>query len=245
VTLLDRSADPELGWTAVPFPVITSVPLNPVRFRLFRAAKRSLHELPEQASGSVLVFQSNAKFSLAQPGPKMLASSVVVEATAAVVVSVKQELVPVTAPLPSVDGQGAVYVRASFYCLVTDPVLVLEAGCWSVGPRLRDHLVDDPKLRMLGVRDDVAVNPEVAQRILARTLARNQLEPPSIPGMQVKLVDIALGIQSGWAHASPGGPELPEDRTDDGYDDDGLDGYRRDPGESPLDGYASYPEDVE
>lgn len=199
----------------------------------------------------MLVFQSNAKFALAPPGPKMLQSAVVVEATAVAVVSLKEELIPVTAPLASVDGQSMVYVRASYYCKVLDPVLVLESGCWRVGPRLHTHLLDDPKLRMLGMRDDMSLNPEVPQRILARTLARTQIEPLSIPGMQVKLADLTLGIQA----ASWGQPaELPEPDPDfdsygppyrDGYQRNGRDGYQSNGGNAqPRDGYASYPKDL-
>lgn len=218
-----------------PFPVVTSAALYPVRRKLLRRPGRSPQDLPEQSGGTVLVFQSNNRFSLAPPGPRMLSSDVAVRATAAVVVSIRQQLVPLVAPLPSVNGENTVHLYATFYCKVTDPVLVLEAGCFDVRPTLQRHLVGDAKLRMFGAREDVADNLEVLQRILARTQARAELQPPAVPGMRVDLVEVSLGIhRNGWTGAND--PEDPYDATVYDRDEDVADG-------PPRDGYAAYPDD--
>ncbi len=92
---------------------------------------------------------------------------------------------------------------------------------------------------MLGMRTDVVDNPEVSQRILARTLARNQVEPPLIPGMQVDLIDVSLRIHhdghTGWRPPGQRAPMedpygAPTGRRD-GYPD-------QEGGDHPRDGYG-------
>lgn len=234
-----------------PFPAIASVPLEPVRRRLFRAARRSPQDLPEHSGGTVLVFQSNNRFSLALPGPKMMSSDVVVRATGAVVVSVKQELVGLVAQLPSATGQHIVHLYATFYCLVTNPVLVLESGCFEVRPALHRHLLGDNKLRMFGAREDIVDNFEVLQRIQARTQAINELQPPAVPGMRVEFVGVTVGVYDGrWADPDDYDANPERAGVHDRYDGDffdrpprDVDTPPRDVDTPPRDGYAAYPFD--
>jgi hypothetical protein len=228
--------EPTSGFDVVPvdtrFPVVESAQLDPVPSRLFRPPRRTIDELPELIGGSVFVFQSNDRFALAPAGPKMLGSEVVVKATMVAVVLTRALEVPAVATLSAVNSGNRLTLRASYNCRVLDPVRVLESGCWDVRADLRGYLLKDAKLRMLGAREDAGRNPEVIQRILARMYARNQLEPPVIPGMALQLVDVALNVQTnnGWL---PGPRQPTEDvgygpLTGDRFEDGNDDGRPRD-----------------
>jgi hypothetical protein len=166
----------------------------------------------------------------------MLASEVVVKASMVAVVVTRAQEVPAVAVLPSVARGTRLILRTSYLCQVLDPVRVLENGCWDVRVDLRGYLLRDAKIRMLGARLDAGRNPEVSQRILARTFARNELEPPMIPGMRVELVNVALSIHDDGGRWTPGQRAPVEDDGDhypggrDGYGDD-------DSGRRPRDGY--------
>jgi hypothetical protein len=218
------------------FPVVESAPLDPAPGRFLRPARRSRRDLPDHPGGSVLVFQTNERYALAPDGPKMLSSDVVVKASMVAVVVTRAQEVPAVAVLPSVRRGTRLLLRASYLCQVLDPIRVLENGCWDVSVDLRGYLLRDAKIRMLGARLDAHRNPEVSQRILARTFARNELEPPRIPGMRVELVNVTLSIQDDnqWV---PGQRGPIEDNAD--YDAGGRDGYPGDErGRRPRDGYG-------
>ena len=219
------------------YPVVESVPLNPLPARFLRSSRRRFGELPQQAEGSVLVFQCNDRFSVAPTGPRMLLSEVVVKATMVAVVLTRSQVVPAVAALPSVSPGRRLVLRASYNCTVVDPVRVLEVGCWDVRTELLEYLLSDTRVRMLGAREDVTENPEVSQRILARTFARNELDPPVIPGMRVRLVDVTLGVQEdaasmGGSHQSFDEADAPP-RYQDRFGDE----------EAPRDAYGTYSPD--
>jgi hypothetical protein len=177
------------------FPVIEAAPLEPVSGRWFRAARRQASDLPVLVDGSVHVFQINDQFALAPAGRRMLRSAVAAQATMVAVVLIQSQVVPAVAVLPSTQPGRRVLLRAGYYCKVEDPVRVLEAGCWDVRAELLNHLLADAQLRMLGAREDIGSNPEVAQRIMARVLARDKLDPPFIPGMRIKLMEVSPNVQ--------------------------------------------------
>ena len=208
-------ADSEPG-----YPVVESAPLHPLRRRLLRRTQRPIQELPELVGGSVRVFQSNERYSLEPTGGRMLSSDVVLDATMVAVVSIKEHLIPMVATLPSLQSGREVSVRASYSCKVIDAVRVLEEGCWDVRPRLVAYLLRDNNVQILGARVDISDNPEVQQRILARMLARKALEPPEIPGMEVQLVGVSLGLhaEDGWRAPLNGGAGHPGAETDHGHD---------------------------
>jgi len=193
------------------FPVVESARLVPLPGGLLRRPRRRMAELPELTGGSVLVFQVDDRFVLAPVGRAMLSSRVAVQASMATVVVISAQQVHVVATMAATDIDIQVVLRAAYLCRVLDPVRVLETGCWDVRVDLRQHLLGDAKTRMLATRVDLADNPEVSQRILARTLARDQLEPPHIPGMEVKMASIDLHLRRRDA-AEWGQPER---RSDD------------------------------
>lgn len=238
MSFLESHSGLDLAQQELSYPVVESAALSPLPRRLFRQARRRMQELPELVGGSILVFQSNERFALAPADVKMLSSDVVVKATMVAVVLTKKQLVPTVAMLPSINPRRKVAVCASYSCQVVDAVRVLEEGCWDVRADLLAYLLNDPKVQMLGAREDVADNPEVQQKILARTLARSALEPPNIPGMKVQLVDVSLGIHSD-EHENHG--SLPGGDGAYGYGDDrfrdGFDSGSRDSDDSyPPDG---------
>jgi hypothetical protein len=147
----------------------------------------------------------------------MLRSDVVVKATMVAVVLTRSQLVPAVAMLPSVVPRYQLGLRASYQCQVMDPVRVLEGGCWDVRSDLMAYLLGDAKLQMLSLRDDVDENPEVQQRLLARTMARNELEPPVIPGMRLQLVEVSLITHRGHNSWAPPEPRRSEENTDNGF----------------------------
>ncbi|MEV0129416.1 hypothetical protein AB0H83_13295 [Dactylosporangium sp. NPDC050688] len=188
-----RSADAE-------YPVVGSTSLLPATRRwLILPPKRSLDDLPPRPAGSVLVFQADGRYVVAPRGTAMLRSAEAVHAEAAVVISTRQETVAAVVPLPS-TSRDCVVLEVGFHCRVLDPISVLEAGCYDVRPQLESYLLDDDVLRMLGARDDVAANPEVAKRILARIFARMQLEPPDLPGISAAVAGTRVRIQTEIPH---------------------------------------------
>ena len=213
--------------------MIESAELHEPPKRLFRRRRRRSRDLPALVGGSVRVFQCNERFALA-PENKTLSSDVVVKATMVAVVITKKQLIPAIAVLPSITPGRRVAVRASYSCQVLEPVRVLANGCWDIRPDLLRHLLNDPQVKMLGTREDVADNPDVQQTILARIVARGLFEPPDIPGMRVELVDMALVVHSDEGeHRDPlmtGGYDH-DDLRDDGY------GHRDDPGSDNDDSY--------
>jgi hypothetical protein len=205
---LERTSGFDVVRTDARFPVVESAALEPLRRRIFRPARRSLDDLPQLVEGSVFVFHTNDSYVVAPEGPKMLSSDVVVKATMVSVVVTRQQEVHVVATLSPGTWGTRLAMRASFNCRVVDPLRVLEDGCWDIRPSLRAYLLDDPKLLMLGARDDIEQNDDVVRRILARTFARKKLEPPLIPGMAVQLIDVSLSLQGNGA--VPGQRRPPE-----------------------------------
>lgn len=178
------------------YPVVGSTTLLPATRRwLLLPPRRSVGDLPPRPAGSVLVFQTDGRFVVAPSGAGMLKSEIAVHAEAAVVISTRREMVPAIVPLPS-TSRDCIVLEVGFSCRVLDPISVLEAGCFDARPQLESYLLDDDVLRMLGARDDVAANPEVAKRILARIFARMELEPPELPGISAVVVGTRVKIQA-------------------------------------------------
>ncbi|MEV4412054.1 hypothetical protein [Catellatospora sp. NPDC049609] len=175
-----------------PYPVVASAALGPARSRLLRGPCRDEREMPEQIPGTVRVFQRNGRYALTPDVGRPLCTPTVTEAGSVAVVSIRQQLVPVLAKLPSVRPERTLVLRARFRCQVDDAVLVLSSGCWSVEPALVHYLLDDTELLMLGAREDAATSPEVARHILARVTARGDLERPEVSGMTIRLVDLDI-----------------------------------------------------
>jgi len=178
------------------FPVLKMTPLSPVPSRFLQPTRRQLSDLPTLVEGSVLVFQTDERYALAPAGPKMLASEVVVKATMVAVIAVRAQEVTAVVELPSAKRGTHLTLHAIYNCRVFDPVQVMESGCWDVRTDLRNYLLRDSKLRSLAAQEGAAENPEVTQRILGRMHARNQLEPPVVPGIRIELVNIALNIKN-------------------------------------------------
>lgn len=205
------------------FPVVDSKPLRPLRGGIFRAAKRDHADLPVQPPGTALVFQLHDRFVTPTSSPLRMDSDLVVEAVAVMVVSLRLEMLSVIVELPSTQEGTAVLLRTTFKCRVTDPVLVLEAGCFQAHDVLAAHLLEDDTLCMLGARHDAVTNFDVSQRILARVQARNVAMPPVVPGLLATLAGVTLGIRSSriprqWpSSASSSAPR-------NGYEPNGVDG---------------------
>jgi hypothetical protein len=175
------------------YPVIDSAELNPVTTRRFRRSKRALHEIPRQPPGSVLVFQLGDSYEVLPEGTMRLDDQMIVDAVAVAVVSLRQTQREVLALLPGADPRTPVGLRASFFCQVTDPQLVLDAGCWDVTPILHDHLNGDRRLRFMAQIADLNRGWSHFQRnATARLIAYHELHPLVVPGLTVRLTDIAV-----------------------------------------------------
>lgn len=179
-----------------PYPVVDSAELNPVPRRRFQRPRREIHEIPRQPPGTVLVFQIGDSYDLVPTNALRLDADLVVEAVAVAVVSLQHTLREAVAYLPTVNPRSCVTVRARFHCWVTDPLLVLDAGCWDIDPFLTDHLVADRRLRFLAQSCDLATNWGAFQRnAMARLFAYHDLHPLVVPGLSVRLVDAAIELQ--------------------------------------------------
>ncbi|GAB3520580.1 hypothetical protein [Phytohabitans suffuscus] len=178
------------------YPVVDSAELNPVVKRAFRRRRRALHEIPRQPPGSVLVFQVGDSYETPPEGNLRLDAELVVDAVAVAVVSMRHELREAVVYLPSADPRTCVTLRARFHCRVTDPELVLDAGCWDVEPVLVDHLVADRKLRFMTLAADLHRGWAPYERnASARVFAYHDVHPLIVPGMVTRLVDVALEPQ--------------------------------------------------
>ncbi|GAA2540759.1 hypothetical protein GCM10010435_05250 [Winogradskya consettensis] len=186
-------AGEELGFG---YPVLDSAELEPIKRRMFRRPRRELHEIPRQPPGSVLVFQLGDSYEVLPDTSLRLDAELVVDAVAVAVVSTRQVQREAVAYLPSADPRTCVAVRAVFFCLVTDAQLVLDAGCWDVGPLLSDHLSADPRLRFLTQSTDLHAGwPHFQRNATARLLAYHEMHPLIVAGLTVRLTDVAFEPQ--------------------------------------------------
>lgn len=179
-----------------PYPVLDSANLRPVQKIPFRRRRRTLDEIPTVPPGAVLAFQAGNKYYVASDGTPNLDADVVIDADAVFVVSLRHEMREAVAYLPTSDPTTAVVVRARFHCLVTDPQLLLDSGCWDVDPILTDHLVADRRLRFMTQDTDPRGQWEHYRRnAAARLIAYHDLQPLVVPGLLATLVDVAVDLQ--------------------------------------------------
>ncbi|MFC4145115.1 hypothetical protein ACFO0M_02495 [Micromonospora mangrovi] len=231
------------------YPVVDSAELEPVVRRPFRRARRSLHEIPRQPPGTVLVFQLGDAYEVLPDPDLRLDAALVVDAVAVAVVSTRHTLREVTAYLPSADPRTCVALRARFHCWVTDPQLVLDAGCWDVEPFLTDHLVADRRLRFITQATDPHTGWQVFHRnSTARIFAYHDLHPLVVPGLRTRLVDVAVEPQRLATPPRPRDSTRPADVPP--VPDDGgagrspaTDGASMADGPAPMDGDPAFTPD--
>jgi hypothetical protein len=179
-----------------PYPVVDSAELNPVARRPLRRRRREIHEIPRQPHGTVLVFQLGDTYETVASTALRLDADVVVEAIAVAVVSTRHTLRDAVAYLATADPRACVAIRARFHCWVTDPVLVVDAGCWDVQPFLTDHLVAERRLRFLAADYDPRANwPTFHRNLTAWLFAFHDMNPLIVPGLTARLVDVAVELQ--------------------------------------------------
>jgi hypothetical protein len=178
------------------YPVIDSAELNPPAKRRFRRRRRELHEIPQQPPGSVLVFQHGDSYEVLPEGMLRLDDPIVVDAIAVAVVSLRQTQVEAVTRFLTADPRVCVALRVSYFCHVTDPQLVLDAGCWDAYPILTDHLNRDGRLRFMAQEADLVRGWPLFQRnAMARLVAFHELNPLIVAGLTVRLSNIALELQ--------------------------------------------------
>lgn len=186
-----------------PFPVLEAVSLSPVVRRLGRRRRRLPTDLPVPRPGEALVFQRGETYALAPASGVPLRSAMAVDATAVLVVSLRNTIRAARITLPSATPGRLIVIRAEFSCRVTDPQLVLESGFWDVTPVLTHYLLSDETTKLLSNRYAESDGPEPAQWIMARLLARAELSPVGAPGLTIRLVDLAVGFEAGpWRPSS-------------------------------------------
>lgn len=189
------------------YPVIDSAELNPVPRRRFGRGRRPIGDLPRQPPGSVLVFQLGDLFEYATGGALQLDDSVVVEAVAVTVVSVRHTMRVAEVQLPTADPTVCVAMRARFHCWVNDPLLVVESGCWDIDPMLAAHLVEDRRLWFLASACDITAQwPAFRRNAHARLMAYHDIHPFVAPGLTTRFVDVALQLQQLSALPKPRPP---------------------------------------
>ncbi|MGV9386198.1 hypothetical protein ACWDRB_61070 [Nonomuraea sp. NPDC003707] len=117
--------------------------------------------------------------------PRGLDDPILVEATAAIFVSVFRERLDVRLSLPAADAQHVVELTASFLCQVRDHELLLARGFWraeQVQATLARHLLDHSTRTLLG-RCDVE-DPRIIRLVLIHLQAR-ETEALYVPGLVV------------------------------------------------------------
>jgi len=174
------------------FPVVHSVPLNPVKRRPFRRPARTADEIPGQRPGTVLIAQHNDAYELVQRGVR-LTDSVLVEATSLLLVSIRRELVETVVVLPSADPYTGLQIRARYQCRVTDALLLLQYGGWDIEPILVEQLLGSARLRMECLRPfDATTWYRFQQRIIALLIAHGEINSPQLPGLLAQLTDAEI-----------------------------------------------------
>lgn len=195
------------------YPVVAVTSLEPARRRPFRGALRRDPDLPRQPPGTVLVLQAGERFVVAPPGRTGIDGRRASGASAAVVVSLRRHAVGADVDLPSPWPDTAFHVTATYSCLVTDAALLLQFGCWELGPYLWRHLADDPVLRTFAADADPGARELSRLRLHAHAVARNVLSPPFVPGMTCDLVRLSTELRVG-AGSARSGPDPTVDRPD-------------------------------
>ncbi|OLE27557.1 MAG: hypothetical protein AUG44_09935 [Actinobacteria bacterium 13_1_20CM_3_71_11] len=200
VSAMESAHDDMPGTVGAPdavYPVVDSAELSPIRRRLLRRPRREIHEIPRQPPGTVLVFQLGDSYDLLHSNELRLDADIVVEAVAVAVVSMRHVLCDAVAYLPTADPRTCVTARARFHCWVTDPLLVVDAGCWDIVPLLNEHLVADRRMRFLAADCDPHVHwPTFHRNMTARLFAFHDLNPLIVPGLTAHMVDLALELQT-------------------------------------------------
>ncbi|WP_432832396.1 hypothetical protein [Dactylosporangium sp. CA-092794] len=183
----------ETSTTRRTYPVVDSAELQPAPLRRFRRQRRELHEIPRQPPGCLLVFQVADAYDVPTGGPLRLDDDLIVEAVSVAVVSMVLEVRDIEVQVPTTNPDIAVTVRARYHCLVTDPLLVLESGCWDADPWLRRHLHCGNRVGAIALGTDVLANwTYVHNNIHANVKAFHDVVQYIVPGMTTQLVDLAV-----------------------------------------------------
>ncbi len=175
------------------YPVIDSAELEPVPARRFGRRRRQLHQIPRQPPGSVLVFQTGDAYDLPADGALRLDDDLVVDAAAVAVVSIKHEVRDIAIQVPTLDAGFAVAVRARYLCQVSDPLLVLEAGCWHIDPLLESHLQCRDRVGAIAMSTSPWANwPSIRSNTYAYVKAFHEVEPFVVPGVHTHLIEVVV-----------------------------------------------------
>lgn len=174
------------------YPVIEERSLDAVPRKFFRNARRDLTDLPEARPGAVLVFDLNGQYEMLDQRHLTGTEPPVLEAVAVSLVDIRPRRVSVDISIPSASPADDFLIRVGFHCKVTSPPKVAAVGLTDISMLLRNHLIKDRKLLVLGANfsvDDIAVLREEAT---ARVLAYCEVHPPRIDGMNVALDTVAV-----------------------------------------------------
>jgi hypothetical protein len=172
------------------YPIVSSHHLGaPVRRYLRKV--RSDSEIPTISSNQVLVYRVGAKHTLDNIRLPMDHDTVVSANFAAVVDTSLNVPVDVDVNIPSADAADFI-ARVRFACHVLDPITVVQDGISDASVALVNYLRTDRALFELGLEFGLDQVNDVRPLVSSTVQAMTMLEPPDIPGLEVRLIGVEV-----------------------------------------------------
>lgn len=172
------------------YPIISSHHLGaPVR-RYMRRVRRD-GEIPTISSNQVLVYRVGSQHTLDNIRLPMDHDTVVNANFVAVVDTSRNVPVDVVVNIPSAEAADFI-ARVMFACHVLDPITVVLSGISDASAALSTYLRTDRALFELGLDFSLDQVNEVRPLVSSTVQAMTMLEPPDIPGLDVRLIGVEL-----------------------------------------------------
>jgi hypothetical protein len=174
----------------MPYPIISSHHLGaPIRRYMRRVRKDG--EIPTISSNQVLVYRVGAQHTLDNIRLPMDHDTVVNANFVAVVDTSRNMPVDAVVNIPSAEATDFT-ARVTFACHVLDPITVVQSGISDASAALSTYLRTDRALFELGLSYSLDQVNEVRPLVSSTVQAMTMLEPPDIPGLEVRLVGVEL-----------------------------------------------------
>jgi hypothetical protein len=172
------------------YPIVSSHHLGAPARRYMRKVRKD-SEIPTISSNQVLVYRVGAQHTLDNIRLPMDHDTVVSANFVAVVDTSRNVPVDVVVNIPSAEAADFI-ARATFACHVQDPITLVLSGVSDASSALTTYLRTDRALFELGLEFSLDQVNDVRPLVSSTVQAMTMLEPPDIPGLDVRLIGVEL-----------------------------------------------------
>ncbi len=176
------------------FPVLheRSLPSVPRSWPGFRRREES--DLPRRPAGTLRVFEFDGRHVVEAGRPMNPRDPYLVNASRVVLVDMRPRTLNIEVDLKPPPGSASCVLRVAFRCRVVDPARVAGLRMTNVFPDLDAWLGQNQRLRWLAAARHLDRVDEAYLLIDQRIHAQFRTCPPKLPGMQVRLVSVRVGV---------------------------------------------------